>query len=335
MINSSPNLFLLNIKFYDVSIIIVSWNTKDLTRQCLQSIYKTTHHISFEIIVVDNNSSDGSVNMIKREFPEVKLIENHRNEGFAKANNLALKESNGRYFCMVNSDVIILPGCIERLVRFMDENPDVGISGPRILNPDTTFQETRRYFPTLCRELFNAVALNRVLQNLHEISGVRPKYQNYNQIHDVDILTGCFWIVRSEAVVQVGCLDEQFFMYGEDLDWCKRFWDKNWRVSFVSEAQAIHLGGASSGNAPLGFFLEMHKANLKYWEKHWGRLHKIIYALILCFHQAARILARLFVFLLRPQMRRENSFKIKRAIACIRGLLTRELFLSNSLDKRD
>jgi len=255
----------------DLSIIIVSWNARQHLLNCLRSVADAWPYRQ-EIIVVDNASTDGSPEALEKQFPNIVLIKNQENMGFARANNIGIQRSSGRYLCLVNSDVIVLENCLNTLVEFMDENPSVGLAGPRILNPDRTLQPSCRHFPSLWNNLCQAVGLNHVFPKSAFFSEDFMRYWAHDEVRKVDVLSGCFWIARREAVEQVGFLDEEFFFYGEDVDWCKRFHLAGWGVVFYSEAEAIHFGGASSGNAPLKYFLELQNANLRYWRKHYGCL---------------------------------------------------------------
>ena len=160
----------------DISIIIVSWNTKILLQTCLQSVYDTIRHITFEVIVVDNDSSDGSVEMVTKEFPQVKLICNKKNLGFAKANNIGIKVSQGNYICLVNSDVVVLNNCIETMFSYIDSHPTIGISGPKVLNPDKTLQRSFKRFPTIWNALCRASALDTLFPKSKSFASAQMTY---------------------------------------------------------------------------------------------------------------------------------------------------------------
>jgi len=305
----------------DVSIVIVSWNTRDILRGCLKAMYAQTKGIALEVIVVDNASTDGSVETLETQFPQVKLIRNSENLGFAKANNIGIRASRGSYVCLVNSDVIVLEGCIENLKEFMDANPSAGISGPKILNPDRTLQPGCRNFPTIWNNLCQALGLNYLFPKSAFFSEPFMKYWAHDKVRKVDVITGCFWMVRREAIDEVGLLDEDFFIYGEDIDWCKRFHNAGWDVVFYPGAEAIHIGGASSGNAPIKFYLEMQKADLHYWRKHHGRIGRAGYLAIILIRQTLRVVFGAIRYITHPSKRESTCFKLKRSLACVRWVL--------------
>lgn len=304
----------------NISIIIVSWNAKNFLIDFLNSLSNSTG-ITQEIIVVDNGSTDGSCEFVEKEFPHVRLIKNNENLGFARANNIGITESKGRYLCLINSDVIVLDGCIEGLVKFMDSDPTVGMAGPRILNSDRTLQVSCRHFPSIWNNLCQATGLNKIFPKSAFFSEPFMNYWSHDFVRSIDVLTGCFWIVRREALDRVGLLDEHFFFYGEDIDWCNRFHNAGWDIKFYPGSQAIHFGGGSSKNAPIRFYLELQKADLHYWKKHYGSIGRACYAMIIIFRHLLRIVAMAFWFIIFPSKRKETSFKLKRCLVCIRWVL--------------
>lgn len=298
------------------SIIIVSWNAKQYLMECLKSLQEE-HDCLREIIVVDNASSDGSPEAVKQAFPEVNLIENRANVGFARANNIGMRASTGKYILLINSDVIVLKDCIDRLIKYMDANPSVGMAGPRTLNPDGTLQVSCRHFPSLWNNLCQIFGFNRVFQRSRFFSEPFMQYWAHDETRSVDAIRGCFWIVRREALDQVGLLDERFFFYGEDIDWCKRFHEAGWDVVFYPEAEAIHYGGASSRNAPIEFYMEMQKADLQYWTKHHGHFGRTSYLALIVFRETSRLLLASATYVVCPKQRECVGFKVRRSAACI------------------
>ncbi|MFA5238857.1 MAG: glycosyltransferase family 2 protein [Phycisphaerae bacterium] len=301
----------------DISVIIVSWNAKQHLINCLKSILDTVDGYSQEIIVVDNASFDGSPDAVISQFPQVTVIRNKENLGFGRANNIAIRMSKGRYICLVNSDVIVLKDCIKKLITFMDSHQDAGMVGPKILNPDGSLQPQCRYFPTIWNSLCQVLNLSGLFPKSAFFSEPFMKHWTYDETRKVDVLSGCFWLVRREALDEVGLLDEDFFIYGEDVDWCKRFHDAGWDVVFYHSAEAIHFGGASADNAPIRFYLEMHKADLQYWRKHHSQLGHAIYRTIILLRQSIRLPVYMLIYIFRPSMRSNAIFKLKRALACI------------------
>jgi GT2 family glycosyltransferase len=255
----------------DVSIIIVSWNARNHLLNCLRSVHETISTMTCEIIVVDNGSTDGSPQAVREEFPQVKLLEQGANLGFAKGNNIGLEHASGRYDCLMNSDIVVQPGCLQALVEFMDANPVVGLCGPRLLNGDGTPQPSCRRFPSLRNHLGRALFLNRSLAD--------PAYLR-DAVSEVEVLAGSFWVARPRTVAQVGKLDERFFIYGEDLDWCRRLRKAGWKLCFCPAARAFHFGGASSSADPSRFNRELQHASLQLWEKYHGKVSTLAYLLI-------------------------------------------------------
>jgi hypothetical protein len=286
------------------------------------SIYESLGDGNYEIIIVDNSSTDGSIRMVKKEWPDIILVENSENLGFAKANNIGIRASTGRYVCLVNSDIVVLEDCIKKMMEFMDSNPSVGMAGPRTLNPDRTLQVSCRHFPSIWNNLCQVFGFNKVFPKLAWFSEPMMKYWFHDTERKVDVLTGCFWVVRREAIDQVGLLDENFFFYGEDIDWCKRFHDTGWDVKFYPDAEAIHFGGASSSNAPIKFYLKMQKADLQYWRKHHGRSGQLAYWMIILLRQLVRIPIYTFKYIFSEKRRETAQFKLKRSLFCIQWLFT-------------
>jgi len=302
----------------DISFVIVNWNAKKCLLEAIRSIYKTVSDNTYELIIVDNASSDGSVDAVTGEFPKAKVIVNNENIGFARANNIGIKQSVGRYICLMNSDTVILGNCIKNLTAFMDQRPDIGITGPRILNPDLTLQPQCRYFPTIWNNLCQALGLNHLFPKSAFFSDSFMKHWAHDKMRSVDVITGCFWLVRRCAIDQVGLLDEDFFIYAEDVDWCKRFHEAGWDIVFHPDCQVIHVGGASSKNAPIKYYLEMQKADLLYWRKHNGKVLGYIYLSIVFIRHLIRLTARAFMYLVSPSRRDVLSYKMARSLACIR-----------------
>ncbi|HEY4705913.1 MAG TPA: glycosyltransferase family 2 protein [Thermodesulfobacteriota bacterium] len=294
----------------DVSIIIVSWNARGLLLKCLESIPRGLGGLKAEVIVVENASSDGSAEAVKKMFPGVRLLPQKENLGFAKANNIGIRESAGRYVCLINSDVVVLPGCIERLFLLLEERPTAAIAAPKVLNPDMTLQASCRRFPSLPGAMLSTLGLDRL------------NYFPHDRTRRVEAVSGCFMLARREAIDAVGPLDERFFFYAEDKDWCKRFHDARWDVYYHPDAKAIHYGGSSSSLAPVAFYVEMQKANIKYWRKHRGAPARTLYVMIVLLHQSMRLAASGARYALRPKHREHSAHKARRSAACLKWLIT-------------
>lgn len=274
-----------------LDIIIINWNTCELLLQCLRSLDKVKLFSKHRIIVVDNGSSDGSAKEVSDNRPDVILIENHENYGFAKGNNIGICQSQSEYVCLINSDVIVLDGCIESLIDFMISHTDVGMIGPKLLNADGSFQLSCKRFPTVWNAFCMAVGLHRVFPKSRYFCGTEMTDICEHVIQDVEAIAGAFLLVRRATISEIGLLDEDFFFYGEDIDWCKRVHDGGWRLVYYPLAKAVHLGGSSSSKDPFRFQQELYSAKLRYWKKHHGKLRRTLFVLIIMSHLAARIFA--------------------------------------------
>ena len=301
----------------DLSIIIVSWNTLELTRNCLTSIMSGCINLSTEIFVVDNASSDGSPEMVLREFPGVSLLHNDNNLGFAKANNAAIREAAGKYICLINSDVIVLPNCVQTMFAFLEENIEVGIIGPKMITPCGKPGPSCMRMPTLGLCASQAFGLHR-FSNRFELH-----INNYfaESAQDVAVLNGWFWMVRTLALESVGLLDERFFMFGEDIDWCSRFWKHQWKVVYLPTASSIHLSGGSSARDPVRFYIQLQQARLQFWKCHYNKLSQCICWFIMTLHQLVRLLVRGFYYITLPKQRVITLQGLTANIACLISLL--------------
>lgn len=230
----------------DLSIVIVSYNTSSLLRDCLASVERCRDELSHETFVVDNASRDDSCDMVAAEFPWVNLIRNDRNVGFAGANNQALERAQGRYLLLLNSDTVVEPGAFPEMVTFMDGHGQAGYCGPRLLNPDGSDQPSARRFPTVLSAAFSVIGLahkrpdNRHTLDLHPTHGFDTMFQ-------ADWFCGACLLVRREAMDRVGLLDDGYFLYFEETDWCRRMQQAGWQGWFVPAARVVHYGGQSVG----------------------------------------------------------------------------------------
>ncbi|KPK38815.1 MAG: hypothetical protein AMJ78_09425 [Omnitrophica WOR_2 bacterium SM23_29] len=249
----------------DLSIVIVNWNTKDYLQKCINSIYENTKGISFEIIVVDNASSDGSIETVKSIFPSVKLIENSENLGFNAANNQGIKISSARYILLLNPDTIVLSTALSEMVRFMDGNEDAGALGCKILNPDGTLHLYFRKHPTLGKEV-----IRLILPERFTLEELRTKPQDYESVHEVEVLSGSCIMVRKEVFDRIGLLDERFFMYGDDVDLCYQVKKDNRKIYYIPHAQIIHYGKQSSNQRRTEMAIEAYKSMYKLLKKIYG-----------------------------------------------------------------
>tara|TARA_Y100000588_G_C14222268_1_gene911549 strand:+ start:1002 stop:1955 length:954 start_codon:yes stop_codon:yes gene_type:complete len=229
----------------DLSIIIVNWNTKELLQDCLHSLTSEITALKTEIIVVDNASTDGSVEWLRAERPDVQLIANSNNVGFAKANNTAIMRCTGRHVLLLNSDTLVLPEALVNSVNFLDRHADIAVMGCQILNADGTLQISHRSFPSITRLLALLLGLTK-FQEARVRNSVLPEVSPDAQPVDVDIVSGCCLMVRRWALEEAGLLDERFFFFGEEAEWCVRFRELGWRVCYAPVGRVVHHGGGSS-----------------------------------------------------------------------------------------
>jgi GT2 family glycosyltransferase len=306
----------------DISIVIVSWNARAYLEECLHSLRECHSSRSIEIVTVDNASTDGSPEMVATEFSEVTLIRNNSNFGFAKANNIGVRAASGQYIALINSDVRVLPNCLDRLADFLDRNPGVGNVGPRILNHDLSLQSSCRKFPTLWNNFCEASGLHRIFPRLPFFSTEHMLYFAHDRVRTVDVLVGCFWMLRREAWENIGVLDENFFIYAEDVDWCRRCWNVGWKVAFCPEAEAVHYRAASSANDPARFAVEQQRAVLRYWDKYHGWASCLGIRGILLSRHMLRYLLGLAARLLKVSPL-DNNKHLLLSSACMEALLSR------------
>ncbi len=249
----------------DLSVIIVNWNTKELLLNCIESFYRTVRGLGFEIFVVDNGSDDGSADSVRMSFPEIELIQNQGNLGFAKANNEALRKSKGRYALLLNTDVILTDGAVEKLVEFMENNPTVGIAGGQLINGDGSKQNSFDNFPSLA-----TAALNKSLLRMFFPKRYPSKRVNYSIPIDVHSVIGACMIVRSQSIKDVGLLDEDYFFFLEETDWCYRMRQRKWRVCHIPQAKIVHLQGKTVNLVRDRAKIEYYRSLYLFFKKHRG-----------------------------------------------------------------
>lgn len=224
----------------DLSICIVNWNVRDLLKACLGSIYANTKDISFEVIVVDNNSSDESIKMIKTDFPQVKTIENSSNAGFTKANNQAIKIAQGRYIMLLNPDTEVIDNALNKMVRFMESRRDCGAVGCKLLNTDGTLQRSCRTFPTLEVMLYSALFLDQLFPKSRIFGKYFMTWWDFNETREVDQPMGSALMIKKEALDKAGLFDENIFIWFDEVDLCYRIKKAGWKIYFTPDAQIKH-----------------------------------------------------------------------------------------------
>jgi GT2 family glycosyltransferase len=306
----------------DLSVVIVGWNARHYLELCLESLAAAPLRRSLEILVVDNASTDGSAEMIEARFPYVNLIRSTENLGFAKGNNVAIRQCQGRYIALVNPDVIVFPGCLDALADFLDQNPKVGNVGPRVFNPDMTMQSTCRRFPTLWNNFCSATALASKFKGSRLFAGEHMFYFPHDRTLAVDVLVGCFSMIRREAFEAVGLLDEDLFMYGDDVDWCRRCWNAGWEVIFYPGAQAIHDRGKITAPYPVRFAVAQQRSVIHYWKKHHSLLGVLGIRGIILFHHLLRYTVASLSILARSRQTAQREVARQVSGACLRELVS-------------
>ncbi|NOK85709.1 MAG: Glycosyltransferase, GT2 family [Chloroflexi bacterium AL-W] len=255
----------------DLSIIIVSWNVRDLLRDCLRSIQQNVGDLSYEVIVVDSASADDTPAMIQAQFPDVVVLAQTENVGFTRGNNIGLQAAQGRHLFLLNPDTVILDNTLQQMVTYLDEHPTVGIVGPHTLNTDGTHQSTRRRFPTVVLAFFESTWLQpfapkRLLDHFYARdiadSAVAP----------VDWVQGSAMMARREVYQQIGGLDTGFVMFSEEVDWCKRAQSAGWGTVYLGTARIIHHGGKSTEQVAARKHIHFQQSKLRYFRKHHGML---------------------------------------------------------------
>ncbi len=287
----------------ELAVIIVSYNVRDFLAQALSSVRKAVQGLDAEIWVVDNASTDGTAAMVARSFPEVKLIANQKNVGFAAANNRVLRQSQAYAFCLLNPDTVVQEDTFRTLLAFLRAHPEVGMVGCKILNPDGTLQHAcRRSIPTPWVAFTKLVGLSRLFPRSRLFGRYNLTYLDPDQSYEVEAISGSFMMVRGEAVANVGLLDERFFLYGEDLDWCLRFRNAGWKNYYVPTTRIIHFKGESSRRSgfdslrlfyqAMHLFVRKHFAKRSFFLLRWFLVLAIWLRAALSFvHRAARVSA--------------------------------------------
>lgn len=305
-----------------ISVIVVVWNAKEYVLECLGSLRDHCGDVYSEVIVLDNASTDGTPEMIAALFPEFKLIRNPENYGFAKANNIGILASSGDYVCLVNSDVKFTSDCLSPMLDYMVAHPDISMVGPKMLGARGEVRRSTMRFPTIWNNFCRALGLDVAFKRSRLFGGWMMSDFDHQTTRPVDVLNGWFLLARREAIDRVGLLDPQFFMYGEDMDWCYRFRQAGAKLVFFADAEAIHYGGASSANVPIHFYLEQYRANWQYWRKHHGWLPQAGFLATIAIHHSLRIVGSSLLYFWAPARRAQTSLRLRRSVECMRWVAT-------------
>jgi GT2 family glycosyltransferase len=301
----------------DVAVVIVSWNTRDILRGCLRSVFEQTQHVSFHVFVIDNNSHDGSADMVRAKFPEVTLIENAENRGFAAACNQGMQLASARYTLLLNPDTVVLDDAISRCVGYADVHPDVGVVGCQVLEDENRITPTGFSFPSPLNVFLALSGLSRAFPRSRLFGRPEFSWWDRKSEQDVDVVTGMFMLVRREAITRVGLMDEAYFVYSEEADWCYRFAKAGWRRVFTPSARIVHLdGGAkSTKQASKKMFVQMQKSAMIYHRKNLGLASSWLLKLIYITSNFVRMIA--WFVLSGRQSRRRNWHRSAAARAAL------------------
>jgi hypothetical protein len=253
----------------DLTIIIVSYNVRDLLKQCVKYVLSSVNGIKSEIIVIDNASNDGSVEEIRESFPDVRLVRSDVNLGFARANNQAYAISRGNFILLLNPDTVVTAEAIRGTLEFMKSTPDAGMAGCRLVNPDGSLQKSVRRFPSVLDNLLGAFFLDRCIYGIN-----RSRFYYRDKPARIDYCTGAFMMVRREAVGDMPLLNAEYFMYAEEKDFALRLKEKGWRVYFVPWGDVVHYGEQSTRVIADEMFLELQRSQLRYFSRHFKGWHR-------------------------------------------------------------
>ncbi len=289
----------------DLSVVIPNYNTRDLLAACLRSLFATGNGLRVEVIVVDNASGDGSAAMVSAQFPQVRLVQNRENMGFARAVNQGLKLARGEFLLLLNSDTELWPGALQHCVEFLNERPEAGVVGCRLLNPDGTVQPSCESFMNLAGVVWEALLLDKLFPQSRLFGRMHLTYFTHDRVARVDYVKGAFLMTRRRTLEDVGLLDERFFFYGEEMDWCYRAARKGWEVWFTPGATVVHHGGGSGDPVAPEIFVQLHKSRFLFYQKHHGRVSSVLARMVLAAGSLLRVGAWGLAGLLRPSARKQ------------------------------
>ncbi|MGW8181955.1 MAG: glycosyltransferase family 2 protein, partial [bacterium] len=293
-----------------LSAVIVNWNTGALLKTCVASVVAEQERLEnpgFEIILVDNASSDGSIRPVREAFSSVKIIENSENLGFARATNQGIRCSKGHYILLLNPDTEVRPQALDRLIHFLDTEPSAGAVGAMLLNPDGSLQISAYPEPTVFREAWRLFHLD----SFWPVGSYRMSGWRKDVPRKVDVLMGACILVRKEALEQCGLLDESFFIYSEDQDLCRRLRSGDWGLFWEPRAKVVHHGGQSTRQVKGEMFLRLYREKVAYFRRHHGTTSAMLYKLVLLMASIVRQLLSPLAFL-KGGNERAETFELLR-----------------------
>lgn len=286
----------------DLSISIVNTNNWEYLHGCLNSIFHNLGKISFEVLVADNYSEDGSVENVEKLFPEVRLTKNTQRFGFAKNNNINIKASKGKYVLILNDDTVILPNTIEGVLPIFESNPDIGVIGCKMIGPAGQFQgSSARKFRTLFSEFIIETGLFRIFPQIY----ITP----HAGLTEIDLPSEAGFFVRREVIDQVGIFDERFFMFGEGADWCQRIKKAKWRIVYYPDCQIIHYGGTTNRKSSIKMFIQFYKSTYLLFQKNHC-IKGLTYRIMICMIFSLKRLYLSLLSLLSPS-NRKHYYELK------------------------
>ena len=308
-------------KQVDVTLSIVSTNNRALLRQFLDTIEATVRSTTYETIVVDNASDDGTFEMLTSDFPKVKVIKNSNREGYGNCHNHAIKVAEGEYVLVLNEDMEMVKDAVDKMVMKAREIDNLGVLGCKILNPDMTLQHSCFKFPALSQEFFEALFPYNVI---FSESRVRSKmyYWRHDTQRDVDIVLGCCMLIPRKAIDMVGMFDPSFFIYSEEHDLCKRMRDMGLRVVFTPDAEMIHFGGQTSKHMSLKMAIIQLDSRIRYFYKHQGFLASMVFRMILGIATSLRLAGWSAIYLFPRQRNNNVTAKLNEYLASIKLIAT-------------
>lgn len=291
----------------DLSVVIVTWNNKELLSKCLTSIFKYLINNRYEVIVVDNASEDGSVEMVRKYFPQAKLIRNKVNLRYAGGNNVGIQKAKGRYVLLLNNDTLLVDSSLSKLTKILDKNPKVGALGPKLLNEDLTLQPSARNFPN---PIFHFLELTGLVTFLPRSALIGKFYyisEDHNKFKSVDWVSGAALCLRRKALDQIGYLDEDYFFYSEEVDICYRLKKHGWGTFFTPEVRLIHYGNKSGVSLKETRFLQQLKSNDLFLAKHYSNIYRLLFRFVTTVALALMVSRMFFSLLIKGEDRAGNK----------------------------
>ena len=263
----------------DVSVVIVSWNTKDLLRECLESVYAETRKHSLEVFVVDNNSPDDSAAMVAEEFPQVRLIANEDNRGFAPANNQALELATGKYILLLNPDTVVLDGAIDKMVDYAEEHKEekIGILTCKLLNGDGSLQKSVNRFYSFWRSFIENRFFEKILERFNAKSDAFLSFWDHSDKREIDWAFGAVMLFSKDMMDEIGMLDDRFYIYAEEMDYFMRAKKAGYHSWFLPDIEITHYGKSSSRQRRAAMFIQNYKSFYLFLEKHYSKLDNFLY----------------------------------------------------------